>query len=209
MAATTIAALKWLGAREHPFIFWDEASRTFQPTPFGKAVLASGLPPEDCLVLKVGGGQGQGRHSWCRPARGASASESRASKLVRPRSLGGRPCACAAVRMLQQRPAMRFLSPPAPSWPQDDLSRARQSFVMTTELHLTYLCVPVSSAVAWLDWARFSNMLNTLTVGPACSSCVAVWAGSGGAGMRVCTALPPTASNCRPSGRSLNRSLAC
>ncbi len=32
----------------------DEASRTFQPTPFGKAVLASGLPPEDCLVLKVG-----------------------------------------------------------------------------------------------------------------------------------------------------------
>jgi hypothetical protein len=54
VAGTTIAALRWLGAREHTFIFWDEASRTYQPTPFGKAVLASGLPPEQCLVLKVG-----------------------------------------------------------------------------------------------------------------------------------------------------------
>ncbi|PRW44411.1 helicase and polymerase-containing TEBICHI isoform X1 [Chlorella sorokiniana] len=96
VADTTIAALRWLGAKEHPFIFWDETSRTFQPTPFGKAVLASGLPPEDCLVLK------------------------------------------------------------------DDLERARRSFVMTTELHLTYLCVPPAQAVAYLDWGRFQNALGTL-----------------------------------------------
>lgn len=54
VAETTIAALRWLGARDHTFIYWDEQSRTYQPTPFGKAVLASGLPPETCLVLKVG-----------------------------------------------------------------------------------------------------------------------------------------------------------
>lgn len=35
---------------------------------------------------------------------------------------------------------------------------------MTTELHLTYLCVPASQAVAYLDWGRFQNMLGTLTV---------------------------------------------
>lgn len=64
MAGTTIAALRWLGAKEHTFIYWNEASRTYQPTPFGKAVLASGLPPEDCLVLKVGGCRE--RHGWVR-----------------------------------------------------------------------------------------------------------------------------------------------
>jgi hypothetical protein len=53
VAATTIAALRWLGAKDHTFIYWDDASRTYQPTPFGKAVLASGLPPEQCLVLKA------------------------------------------------------------------------------------------------------------------------------------------------------------
>ncbi len=52
--ADTIEALKWLGSREHPFIYWDDQSKTYQPTPFGKAVLASGLAPEVCLVLKVG-----------------------------------------------------------------------------------------------------------------------------------------------------------
>lgn len=52
--ADTIEALKWLGSREHPFIYWDDQSKTYQPTPFGKAVLASGLAPEICLVLKVG-----------------------------------------------------------------------------------------------------------------------------------------------------------
>ena len=61
VADTTIAALRWLGARDHTFIYWDDASRTYQPTPFGKAVLASGLPPEQCLVLKVWRGEMQGR----------------------------------------------------------------------------------------------------------------------------------------------------
>jgi hypothetical protein len=46
---------------------------------------------------------------------------------------------------------------------QDDLARARQSFVMTTELHLTYLCVPITETVG-LDWKRFENMLGTLQV---------------------------------------------
>ncbi|KAL4428417.1 hypothetical protein ABPG75_002506 [Micractinium tetrahymenae] len=93
----TIEALKWLGSREHCFIYWDDQSKTYQPTSFGKAVLASGLAPEICLVLK------------------------------------------------------------------EDLARARQSFVMTTELHLTYLCVPITETIAQLDWKRFEAMLSTLT----------------------------------------------
>jgi hypothetical protein len=48
--------------------------------------------------------------------------------------------------------------------PQEDLARARQSFVMTTELHLTYLCVPVNEALAFLDWKKFEVMLGTLSV---------------------------------------------
>lgn len=47
---------------------------------------------------------------------------------------------------------------------QDDLARARQSFVMTTELHLTYLCVPVTESLAFLDWKKFEVMLGTLSV---------------------------------------------
>jgi hypothetical protein len=47
---------------------------------------------------------------------------------------------------------------------QEDLARARQSFVLTTELHLTYLCVPVNDTVAFLDWKKFEVMLGTLTV---------------------------------------------
>ncbi len=53
MADTTRAALRWLCAKEQALIYWDQSSETFQPTDFGKAVLASGLPPETCLVLKV------------------------------------------------------------------------------------------------------------------------------------------------------------
>ena len=34
---------------------------------------------------------------------------------------------------------------------------------MTTELHLTYLCVPITETVG-LDWKRFENMLGTLQV---------------------------------------------
>lgn len=50
-----------------------------------------------------------------------------------------------------------------------DLERARQSFVLTTELHLTFLCVPVTEALT-VDWMRFCNMMGGLQVG----------AGSGG-----------------------------
>jgi hypothetical protein len=64
VADTTIAALRWLGSKEHPFIFWDDASRTYQPTPFGRAVLASGLPPQQCLLLKASA-PGEGcRRRW-------------------------------------------------------------------------------------------------------------------------------------------------
>lgn len=35
---------------------------------------------------------------------------------------------------------------------------------MTTELHLTYLCVPPAQTVAYLDWGRFQNALGTLVV---------------------------------------------
>jgi hypothetical protein len=36
--------------------------------------------------------------------------------------------------------------------------------VLTTELHLTYLCVPVTDSIASLDWKKFDVMLNSLTV---------------------------------------------
>lgn len=51
---TTIAALKWLGRREHTFIVWNSETESYDYTPFGKAVLASGLPPEVCMTIKVG-----------------------------------------------------------------------------------------------------------------------------------------------------------
>lgn len=53
---STIAALKWLGQKEHTFIFWDKDSDCYECHAFGKAVLASGLPPEMCMTIKVGQG---------------------------------------------------------------------------------------------------------------------------------------------------------
>ncbi len=46
---------------------------------------------------------------------------------------------------------------------QADLERARESFVMTTELHLTYLCVPVMEDIT-PDWGRFYEMVRRLQV---------------------------------------------
>lgn len=92
---STIAALKWLGQKEHTFIFWDKDSDCYECHAFGKAVLASGLPPEMCMTIKA------------------------------------------------------------------DLERARESFVMTTELHLTYLCVPVMEDIT-PDWARFYETIRRL-----------------------------------------------
>ena len=65
VAHTTKAALSWLQIRDHQMIFWDAdpgepRQGTYHPTPFGKAVLASGLPPEVrgagtvCVWLDVG-----------------------------------------------------------------------------------------------------------------------------------------------------------
>jgi hypothetical protein len=51
---TTISALKWLGQREHAFIFWNKEYESYDATAFGKAVLASGLAPEMCMTIKVG-----------------------------------------------------------------------------------------------------------------------------------------------------------
>ena len=51
---TTIAALIWLGQKEHAFLFWNKEYKTYEPTSFGKAVLASGLAPEMCMTIKVG-----------------------------------------------------------------------------------------------------------------------------------------------------------
>lgn len=79
----------------------------------------------------------------------------------------------------------------APARCQDDLARARQSFVMTTELHLTYLCVPVGAGVAYLDWARFQNMLGTLTV----RALGAPWLRRMRGWLAVCSAVT-TASRC-------------
>lgn len=44
---------------------------------------------------------------------------------------------------------------------QADLEKARQSFVMTTELHLTYLCVPVTEAInpVWRTLDTFVSQL--------------------------------------------------
>ena len=56
VSSTTIAALKWLGSNGRMgFLYWDADTRTYQPTDFGKAVLASGLPPEQCVDIMVRG----------------------------------------------------------------------------------------------------------------------------------------------------------
>lgn len=52
---------------DHQFVRWDAAARQFESQPLGKAVLASGLSIEHCLLMKVGvaavclcGGGGEG-----------------------------------------------------------------------------------------------------------------------------------------------------
>lgn len=50
---------------------------------------------------------------------------------------------------------------------RDDLARARESFVLTTELHLTYLCVPATEDIQ-PDWSRLLKMTQELK--PADSS---------------------------------------
>lgn len=85
------------------------------------------------------------------------------------------------------RACARAPHPPRPPAPQADLTRARESFVLTTELHLTYLCVPITDTVAFLDWKKFHAMLGTLNVGlgsrAVCRACLLQW--------RLCVLLLP------------------
>ncbi len=60
---------------------------------------------------------------------------------------------------------------------------------MTTELHLTYLCVPVTETVSQLDWKRFEAMLSTLTV-------------------RACGCTGPRALGAAPAHRNVEHALA-
>lgn len=83
-------------------------AESYQPTSFGKAVLASSLPPELCMHVR------------------------------------------------------------------SDLARARESFVLTTELHLTYLCVPPTESLA-PRWDVLYALLNKLQVGGGegrCAGCI-------------------------------------
>eukprot|EP00198_Chlamydomonas_reinhardtii_P012144 XP_001701481.1 DNA polymerase theta [Chlamydomonas reinhardtii] len=51
VAKATIAALHWL--KDNGFIRVDEATLNWGPTPFGKATLASSMPPEEALVVRA------------------------------------------------------------------------------------------------------------------------------------------------------------
>lgn len=42
-----------------------------------------------------------------------------------------------------------------------DLSRAREALVLATDLHLTYICVPLNEDIV-VDWGRLSEMMNDL-----------------------------------------------
>ncbi|GFR45961.1 hypothetical protein Agub_g7430, partial [Astrephomene gubernaculifera] len=50
VAKATIAALHWL--KDNGFIRVDESTLNWGPTPFGKATLASSMPPEEALVVR-------------------------------------------------------------------------------------------------------------------------------------------------------------
>ncbi|GAB4817305.1 hypothetical protein N2152v2_004351 [Parachlorella kessleri] len=51
VVAATRAALAWLA--QQGFICWSKATQTYDCLPLGKAALASGLSPEDCLLVKA------------------------------------------------------------------------------------------------------------------------------------------------------------
>ena len=44
----------------------------------------------------------------------------------------------------------------------DDLTRAREALVLASDLHLTYICVPINEDVA-VDWGRLLEIMNTLS----------------------------------------------
>ena len=47
------------GLSTSALVCWDRAAECYQPTALGRAVLGSGLPPELCLTIKVGGRAGR------------------------------------------------------------------------------------------------------------------------------------------------------
>ena len=53
------------------------------------------------------------------------------------------------------------LSPESCLYIQNDLARAQEGFIMSTELHLTYLCVPVTEDIQ-PDWRAFYLMVDRL-----------------------------------------------
>ena len=157
VSETTLAALHWLAGRKkeenrHQFIYWDRDTDTWKPTAFGRAVLASGLPPKECIELKA-------RARWARRACGGWGRRGRGagsggSAAPAERSAWGAGFAIGTARAP---------SPPLPRL-QEDLERARESFVLTTELHLTYLCVPITTVLP-MDWKRLARILGHLNVG--------------------------------------------
>ncbi|KFM26455.1 DNA polymerase theta [Auxenochlorella protothecoides] len=51
VAATTVAALQWLGREDHAFVTWDRYHQVYRPSPLGCAALVSGFPPERCMAI--------------------------------------------------------------------------------------------------------------------------------------------------------------
>ena len=43
---------------------------------------------------------------------------------------------------------------PPPVQVKDDLGRARDAFVMSSDLHITFLCTPIQNAELKIDWAK-------------------------------------------------------
>ncbi|KAL6774134.1 POLQ1 [Auxenochlorella protothecoides x Auxenochlorella symbiontica] len=95
VAATTVAALQWLGREDHAFVTWDRYHQVYRPSPLGCAALVSGFPPERCMAIHA------------------------------------------------------------------DLQRARECIVLTSDLHLTFLCVsPTDDLIP--DWRRLLQLVNSL-----------------------------------------------
>lgn len=115
----------------------------YTPTPLGLAASASGLPPDRCVELQVSGGLE-------RLARGAGCAS-------RGPALRGD----VGVRS-HLKPGTNSPSHPPPfSGAKDDLVRARAGMVLTTELHLAYLCVPVTEELE-PDWRTLAHTVNSL-----------------------------------------------
>lgn len=104
---TTKEALQWLGHRDQGFIFWDSTTGTYQPSPLGRAAVASGLPPELCMQIR------------------------------------------------------------------SDLALARDGFVLTSDLHLAFLCIPATEELQ-PDWRRLLAMTGFFKASLRVCICLAI-----------------------------------